>query len=1713
MILRQKAEELLKDKPSEQEAKLLDAEILKLVHELEVYKIELERQYEEFIKAKKEQETIASEKYIELYNLEPTGYFTLSRNGEIIQLNNSGAKMLGKDKSQLENRLFHLFVSDNSKPTFLFFLGKVFTSGKNESCELTLSTNDDMPVYVYLTGIVSKNSDNCLITVIDITERKLLESSLIEKMIMLSETERAGKIGGWTIDVKTFTQNWTLETFKIFEIDTIRGEPNVIDFIEMIDGPFRLNAELVIKRAVEFGEPFNYEWKMTTVKGNKRWINAVGKANIVNGKTVSLSGAFQDISERKQAEEALLESELKFRNIFENSPVGISMTNLDGFLNVNNAFCSILGYSKEELSKLKWQDITYPDDIIKTQEAIDSLLSGVNLNIRFEKRYIHKNGNTIWAHLSSTLQSDMNGKPLYLMTTIIDITEKKQTEALLVASEKKYHSIFDNVQDVFYQTDLAGTVLDVSPSIKILSGFNRDEIIDKPVTNLYYDLKDRDKVLGLLKDDGELRDFELRLKTNTGELKFVSINARLIFDSEGKPNHIDGAIRNITDRKLAEIELQASKDFLNSIINAVASPVFVKDENHKCVLVNNALSSFLEIPKEKIIGSTDSEYFPEEQVKVFIEKENEVLKTGKENCSEEFVTDKTGNVRTIVTRKTLYTDTAGNKFLVGVINDITERKLSENALKKSQMLLKASIESPKDMIILSIDKQYKYLNYNTFHKNVMLSAYGSDIELGMNLLDCINNEDDIIKSKINYGRAFNGESHTTIEEYGELNRYYYETRYNPILNDKKEVIGATAFSSNITERILAEKQIERLNRVYTVLSNINKTIIRVRDKQLLFEEACRIAVENGGFKMAWMGMVNPATNKIDVVTSFGNTGEFVDNINIDLNNNVLNSGPAGQAIKSGKCNFSNNIQTDDRIFYWREKAMEYGFRSIIALPVIVWGKTIGVYMIYSGEINFFNEDEIKLLEEMASDISFAVEFIESDKELKLAEKALRKSEAIQSKIVSNIGDVIVIIDKDGINRYKSPNIETLFGWKPEDLVGKSTWNIVHPDDLDSAQKIVAEIAMIPNATETTEIRYRRKDGEYVWIEVTIVNLLSDPDIQGFLGNYHDITDRRLAQAKIREKDLEFKKLSSNLPDLIFQFTRSPNGAYYVPIASEGIKNIFGCSPEDVINDFTPISRVIHTDDVERVIADIEYSAKHLTYFTCEFRVIIPGKPIQWIYSKSTPEKLPDGSVTWYGFNADITERKRVEDSLVKLKTAMDKSEISVVITDRNGIIEYANPFFNKLTGYSPDEYIGKTPGILKSAFHPKEFYDEMWYTILSGNTWEGEFYNCKKNGEMYWENAIISPIANNKNEITHFVAIKTDITHAKNINSELIIAKERAEESDRLKSAFLANMSHEIRTPMNGILGFTELLKEPDLADDQRKYFIGIIEKSGERLLNIINDIIDISKIESGQMKVKNSGINVNEYLDQILTFFKPEAEAKNIKLICKPGLPAEEAFLETDSEKFYAILINLVKNALKYTETGFVEFGYNRVAETQCIASLQFYVKDTGIGIPKDRQEAIFERFVQADILDKMARQGAGLGLSISKAYVEMLGGNIRLESEAEDLSGGKSGGSTFYFTLPIPVNPESENNTVKILNPVKDVQINPKVSGLKILIAEDDEPSSKFISISVREFGNEIIKVQTGREAVDTCHSNPDIDLILMDIQMPELSGYDAPPPNQTI
>ncbi|PKP23404.1 MAG: hypothetical protein CVU06_08425, partial [Bacteroidetes bacterium HGW-Bacteroidetes-22] len=464
-----------------------------------------------------------------------------------------------------------------------------------------------------------------------------------------------------------------------------------------------------------------------------------------------------------------------------------------------------------------------------------------------------------------------------------------------------------------------------------------------------------------------------------------------------------------------------------------------------------------------------------------------------------------------------------------------------------------------------------------------------------------------------------------------------------------------------------------------------------------------------------------------------------------------------------------------------------------------------------------------------------------------------------------------------------------------------------------------------NPTTSMEATVHTKSGDKKQA-IIYFNQLRAGDQLYLVHQIVNITERIEAENKIREKDIQFRKLSANLPDMIYQFTRKTDGSYSVPISSEGIWNIFGCKHEDVREDFDPIVRVIHPDDAARVMNDIRYSEANLSDFTCEFRVKVPDRPLKWIFSRSTPELLPDGSITWYGFIANITDKKNYEEALLK--------------------------------------------------------------------------------------------------------------------------AKEKAEESDRLKSAFLANMSHEIRTPMNGIMGFTELLREPDLDSDNKNNFIEIIHKSGQRMLDTLNDIIEMSQIEAGVVSINPTPVDMESLLSELTDFYQREAKRKNLILTFEKPARKESTIITTDDSKISSIISNLIKNAIIYTRRGVIKVGMHSRDET-----LTIFVSDTGIGIPANRQAAVFQRFEQVDISMTRPFEGSGLGLAITKNYVELLGGNIKLVSVEDE-------GSTFYVELPCKGEKNSRAETLQNEKPIEIKPAGNSISGLKILIAEDDEPSYTYLS-----------------------------------------------------
>lgn len=294
---------------------------------------------------------------------------------------------------------------------------------------------------------------------------------------------------------------------------------------------------------------------------------------------------------------------------------------------------------------------------------------------------------------------------------------------------------------------------------------------------------------------------------------------------------------------------------------------------------------------------------------------------------------------------------------------------------------------------------------------------------------------------------------------------------------------------------------------------------------------------------------------------------------------------------------------------------------------------------------------------------------------------------------------------------------------------------------------------------------------------------------------------------------------------------------------------------------------------------------------------------------------------------------------------------------------------------------------------------------------------------------------------------------------------------------------------MNGILGFTDLLKESNLTAAEKEKFIGVIERSGNRLLNTVNDLIDFSKIEAGQMKVSVSSVDINELTEQLYTFFHIEAEQKGLQLILNSTAAIPQIRLRSDWEKMYSVLTNLIKNAIKYSQKGKIEFGYQPSG-----TDLLFFVKDTGLGIDQDKLEVIFERFIRSND-EEFFSEGSGLGLSIAKAYVEMLGGKIWVESE-------KGKGSQFYFTIPFHVaKPEKQQQETETAAAPASL-----ANKLKILIVEDDEAADELLALLTKDISKEVIHTRSGAKAVELCRMHPDFDLILMDINLPELNGYEA-------
>ncbi len=462
----------------------------------------------------------------------------------------------------------------------------------------------------------------------------------------------------------------------------------------------------------------------------------------------------------------------------------------------------------------------------------------------------------------------------------------------------------------------------------------------------------------------------------------------------------------------------------------------------------------------------------------------------------------------------------------------------------------------------------------------------------------------------------------------------------------------------------------------------------------------------------------------------------------------------------------------------------------------------------------------------------------------------------------------------------------------------------------------------------------------------------------------------------------------------------------------------------------------------------------------------------------------------------VTEKKEGDNEIRKLSLAVEQSPTSIVITDIDGNIEYVNAKFSELTGYSFEEVTGKNPRIFKYGDSPKIYYQNLWDTIKSGKEWRGEFLNRKKNGELFWEFASISPIKDDKDNIINFLAIKEDITERKNAEEELKIAKEKAEEMNRFKSVFLANMSHELRTPMVAMLGYSEILKN-EIENQNLKDMANEIYESSHRLMNTLNLIIDLSKIEANKEVINLIELDVVSIAAEEFEFFKHLAVRKKLQL--KTELPNEPIITLLDERMLRQIISSLTNNAVKFTNEGNVSLSISKEYEEPYNQHVVIKISDTGIGIPKNNQSTIFDAFRQISEGFSRIFEGTGLGLTVAKKFVEMMQGSINVESEFGI-------GSTFIIKFPVirkfeiqPINMDLDQMKIEFL----ENKINDTIP--QLLLVEDDQSNAGVIKFFLETLFK-VDMVLTGEEGIKKAGTKK-FAAILMDIDLGTgMSGLEA-------
>jgi PAS domain S-box-containing protein len=1047
---------------------------------------------------------------------------------------------------------------------------------------------------------------------------------------------------------------------------------------------------------------------------------------------------------------------------------------------------------------------------------------------------------------------------------------------------------------------------------------------------------------------------------------------------------------------------------------------------------------------------------------------------------------------------------------------------------------------------------------------------------------------------------------------------------------------ATVYVSqtDITERAAHEREIARLNRLYFALSELNQTIVRITSREELFREVCRIATEQAGFRLAWIGWPDPKTHAVNLIARSGEDRGYLDKIKVYADDRPEGRGPVGTCLREGKTIIINDFLNDVRAMPWHAAATAHGLRAVTALPIRSHGEVCSALTVYDSEANVFQEKEIALLEEAAAGVSLALESLDREAQRQRAEEALRQSEeryrSLFDNMLAGFAYCKMLFDDQGRPvdfEYLAVNNAFARLTGLQDVVGKRVTAVIPGIEKVSPElfEVYGRVALT-GTPEQFEFDFKSVN---MWLSISVYSVEKGT----FVAVFENITERKRAEESLRASEAKYRQLHETMRDAFAsvamdgriqecnkaylemlgytweeirtltyvdltpdkwhameteilatqvlprgyseiyekEYRKKDGTAFPVELRTILLKDEAGqpCGMWGIVRDVTERKRteaalraseeqyraLVETTDTGFVILDnegrvldtnAEYArltghrdpreirGRSVVEWTAEHHKQMNAKAVVDCFEKGHVRNLEidyvdaHGNVTPVEVNAtlvetggmrriltlcrDITERKNAEESLREanrhLRTyerLVESSPNMVVLVDRRYVYRMVNAAFLRRRRENADEILGHT---VEEVLGKEDFERVRPYLdqCIAGSVVRfGDWFSYPNVGRRFLEISYY-PLSDENGQIDAVVAEIHDATDRKCAEESLERAKVAAEAANRAKSQFLANMSHEIRTPMTAILGHADLMLDENVGRAIQSH-VAVIKRNGEHLMNVIGDILDLSKIEADKLQFELTRCSPVQLVAEVLSLMRPQAAAKQLKLKAELAGPLPESVL-TDAVRLRQVLVNLLGNAIKFTDHGEVRLAARLTGEPGS-PRLRFDVIDTGIGMDKEQLGKLFQPFTQVDNSSTRKFGGTGLGLCISKHLAEALGGAIEVRSEP-----GK--GSTFSVTIdPGPL------DGIHMIQNAQEAQLDRPRSATaatpekivlhgRILLAEDGPDNRRLLCLLLRKAGAAVTAVENGQRAVEAAlaarEAGEPFDVILMDMQMSVMDGYTA-------